>query len=49
LASGSAIGEAMRFAAAAGALCVTRHGAQASLPDRAQVTSFLADGRTGGS
>jgi ribokinase len=33
--------EAVRFANAAGAISVTRHGAQSSIPRRAEVDHFL--------
>ncbi len=36
---------AARFASAAAAISVTRHGAQASMPSRAEVDAFLADRR----
>ncbi len=42
LAEGQAVEDAARFAHAAAALCVTRQGAQPSLPTRAEVNSFLA-------
>jgi len=38
--------EAARFACAASAICVTRRGAQASMPTRAEVDAFLAGHRT---
>jgi ribokinase len=41
LASGSALGEAILFANAAGALTCTRRGAQESLPDQSDVERFL--------
>ena len=34
---------AARFASAAAAISVTRHGAQASMPSRAEVDAFLAE------
>jgi ribokinase len=42
LAAGESLNEAVRWGAAAGALAVTRAGAQSSLPDRAQVQALLA-------
>ena len=42
LAEGCAVKEALRFANAAAALSVTRLGAQASIPQRAEVEKFLA-------
>jgi ribokinase len=42
LCEGADLREAARFAAAAGALAVTRPGAQSSLPARAEVEAFLA-------
>jgi ribokinase len=42
LAERTSLGEALRFANAAAALACTRRGAQPSLPDRAEVASFLA-------
>lgn len=42
LCEGADLREAARFASAAGALSVTRAGAQASLPTRAEVEAFLA-------
>ena len=41
LAEGRDIGEALRFANAAAAISVTRLGAQASIPSRAEVEAFL--------
>ena len=41
LAEGKDIGEALRFANAAAAISVTRLGAQASIPSRAEVEEFL--------
>jgi len=35
--------DAARFANAAAAICVTRHGAQASMPMRADVDQFLEE------
>ncbi len=45
LADERALGDAMRFATAAGALSVTRHGAQPSMPARADVERLLATAR----
>ncbi len=42
LAEGQALEDAIRFAQAAAAICVTRQGAQPSLPRRAEVARFLA-------
>lgn len=42
LAEGQALEDAIRFAQAAAAICVTRQGAQPSLPTRAEVARFLA-------
>lgn len=42
LAEGQALQDAIRFAQAAAAICVTRQGAQPSLPRRAEVARFLA-------
>ena len=42
LAQGKGIGDALRFANAAAALSVTRPGAQASIPSRAEVESLLS-------
>jgi ribokinase len=42
LAEGKSIGDALRFANAAAAISVTRLGAQASIPSRAEVEAFLA-------
>jgi ribokinase len=42
LAAGKSLREALRFANAAAALCVTRPGAQPSLPHRAEIEAFLA-------
>ncbi len=42
LSEGQPFGEAIRLAAAAGALATTKHGAQPSMPDRAAVRSLLA-------
>ncbi len=47
LAEGQAIQSAAQFANAAAALCVTRSGAQPSLPTRAEVARFLAAQRRG--
>ncbi|REK71286.1 ribokinase [Paenibacillus paeoniae] len=41
-ADGLATEEALVFAAAAAALAVTRHGAQSSIPDKAEIEAFLA-------
>lgn len=41
LAEGKGLGEAVRFGAAAGALAVTRAGAQEAMPDRAEVEGLL--------
>ena len=43
LCEGAGLFEAARFAAAAGALAVTRSGAQSALPSREEVERFLAD------
>ena len=45
LSEGSSPFEAARFANAAGALSVTRHGAQTSIPTREEVEAFLAKAR----
>ncbi|MGI8926107.1 MAG: ribokinase [Tepidiformaceae bacterium] len=49
LAAGLAVGmelpEAVRLGMATAALCVTRHGAQASMPVRAEVDALLKEGR----
>jgi ribokinase len=42
LAVGVAVPQALRLASAAGALHVTRQGAGAVIPDRADVEAFLA-------
>jgi ribokinase len=42
LAEGADLAEAVRFAAAAGAISATRPGAQPSLPTRAELEDFLA-------
>ncbi len=42
LAAGGSLREALHFANAAAALCVTRPGAQPSLPHRAEIEAFLA-------
>ncbi len=42
LAEGQALEDTIRFAQAAAAICVTRQGAQPSLPTRAEVARFLA-------
>ncbi len=44
LADGKPLGEAVRYAAAAGALAVTRPGAQDAMPARAEVESLLRSG-----
>lgn len=44
LGEGSDMGRAVRFAAAAGALSVTRSGAQDSMPSRAEVDTLLRSG-----
>jgi sugar/nucleoside kinase (ribokinase family) len=36
-------GDAIRFANAAAAICVTRHGAQDSIPSRDEIESFLTE------
>jgi ribokinase len=41
LMEGTAISESLRFASAAAAITVTREGAQASIPTKAQVNAFL--------
>jgi ribokinase len=41
LARGLPESEAVRYAAATGAICVTRHGAQPSMPSRADVEALL--------
>ena len=41
LAEGQALDHAVRFAAAAGALVVTRRGAQDAMPDRSEVERLL--------
>jgi ribokinase len=45
LAAGRSLRDAMRFAVAAGALAVTRPGAQASLPTAAEVAALLEESR----
>ena len=42
LAEGKPVDQALRFASAAAAISVTRRGAQASIPERAEVDRFLA-------
>jgi ribokinase len=42
LADGQSLAQALRFACAVGALAVTRHGAAASMPQRAEVEALLA-------
>jgi ribokinase len=44
LAAGDALELALRFAAAAGALCTTRPGAVPSIPQRAEIASLLSAG-----
>ena len=44
LIEGQSLGKAVRFGAAAGALAVTKAGAQAAMPTRAEVESLLASG-----
>lgn len=44
LAEGRAMEEAVEWASAAGALCVTRRGAGAAMPTREEVTALLASG-----
>ena len=43
LVEGQAMGQAVRHAVHAAALCVTRPGAQASMPSRAEVERFTHD------
>ena len=43
LAEGRTLSEAVRFASAAGALCVQRFGAQPSIPWREEIDAFLAN------
>ena len=45
LAEGEALEPAVRFAAAAGAICVTREGAATSMPGRDEIRQLLAAGR----
>jgi ribokinase len=45
LAEDRPIAEALRFANAAAAISVMRPGAQASVPSRAEVDQFVAEGR----
>jgi len=45
LAEGASLPRAIDFANAAGALSVTRPGAQASIPSRSQVDRFLGEHR----
>lgn len=47
LAGGRPLADALRTAAAAGALATTRTGAQSSVPTRAEVDALLATGREG--
>jgi ribokinase len=47
LAEGAPFGEAVRFACAAGAICVTRPGAAASLPTREEVLALMSTAREG--
>ncbi len=42
LAEGKPVGEAVRYSAAAGALAVTRPGAQEAMPTRAEVEALLS-------
>lgn len=44
LCAGQSLREAARFAVAAAALSVTRHGAQPSIPRKAEVQAFIAQG-----
>ena len=44
LAAGDPLGTALRFAAAAGALCTTRRGAVPSIPHRAEIDRLLSAG-----
>jgi len=44
LARGMELGEAVRYACAAGALAVTKPGAQPSLPTAAEVEALLSGG-----
>lgn len=44
LSKGADLGEAIRFATAASALCVTRMGAQPSIPHEEEVNAFLKNG-----
>lgn len=46
LAEGKSLLEAARFANAAAAIAVTRHGAQASAPTRKEIDQMLANGKT---
>lgn len=43
------VAQALRFATAASALCVSRPGAQESIPTRAEVEAFLREAEQGGS
>ncbi|MBN1934986.1 MAG: ribokinase [Anaerolineae bacterium] len=47
LAEGKSLPEAVRFASAAGALCVQRLGAQPSIPWRGEIDAFLAERAAG--
>ncbi|HEX7362656.1 MAG TPA: ribokinase [Bryobacteraceae bacterium] len=46
LVEGRPFDDALRFSNAAAALCVTRHGAQSSVPDRTEVNEFLTNCET---
>jgi ribokinase len=46
LSKGAGLSEAIRFATAASAICVTRMGAQPSIPDEEQVKAFLKSAKT---
>jgi len=48
LAEGNSLEQAARFAAAVAALSVTKHGAQPSLPTRAEVEAFIQERALGG-
>jgi len=43
LAEGKPLAEAINFANGAGALCVTRKGAQTSMPERKDLEAFLSE------
>ena len=45
LALGEPLEQAVRFGAAAGALCVTREGAAAAMPNRQEILELVAAGR----